>query len=164
MDSAISALALAAEPPHLDVMNHKPRDPEAFIVTPQMWRQILGYAAVFIVILVGMLLKIQADGITDYELSLFFNVFVMLQMWNLFNARCLGLSGSAFSGVFENKGFVCISFIIFAGQILITQFGGEAFRTAPLSAQDWAFIIIPTSIVLWAGEILRFIQRRSASA
>jgi Ca2+-transporting ATPase len=159
-----AALALAAEPPHKDVMNDRPRDPEAFIVTPKMRRQILGYAAVFIVILVGMLLKIQRDGITDYELSLFFNVFVMLQLWNLFNARCLGLSGSAFSGVFENRGFVCVSFIIFAGQILITQFGGEAFRTAPLSAGDWAFIIISTSTVLWAGEILRFIKRRSANA
>jgi Ca2+-transporting ATPase len=159
-----AALALAAEPPHKDVMNDKPRDPEAFIVTPKMWRQILGYAAVFIVILVGMLFKIQRDGITDYELSLFFNVFVMLQLWNLFNARCLGLSGSAFSGVFENKGFVCISLIIFVGHILITQFGGEAFRTAPLSAVDWASIIIPTSIVLWAGEILRFIRRSGANA
>ncbi|MDR3353828.1 MAG: calcium-translocating P-type ATPase, PMCA-type [Synergistaceae bacterium] len=159
-----AALALAAEPPHQDVMKNKPRDPEAFIVTSKMWQQILGYAAVFIVILVGMLLKIKDGGITDYELSLFFNVFVMLQLWNLFNARCLGLSGSAFSGVFENRGFVCIAFIIFVGQILITQFGGEAFRTEPLSAEDWAFIIIPTSIVLWVGEILRFIRRRSANA
>jgi Ca2+-transporting ATPase len=159
-----AALALAAEPPHQDVMKQKPRDPEAFIVTSKMWRQIFGYAAVFIVVLVVMLLKIQNEGITNYELSLFFNVFVMLQLWNLFNARCLGLSGSAFSGVFENKGFVCISLVIFAGQILITQFGGEAFRTTPLSVGDWALIIIPTSVVLWVGEAMRFIRRRSADA
>jgi Ca2+-transporting ATPase len=159
-----AALALAAEPPHQEVMNQRPRDPEAFIVTQKMWRLIFGYAAVFIVILIGILLRIQEGGITDYELSLFFNVFVMLQLWNLFNARCLGLAGSALKGMSGNRGFVYISLIIFIGQILITQFGGEAFRTTPLAVRDWAMIIIPTSLVLWFGEILRLIQRKSAAA
>jgi Ca2+-transporting ATPase len=155
-----AALALATEPPHWDVMDKKPRDPEAFIVTSSMWRNIFGYAAAFIVVLVSLLVTIRMEGISDYELSVFFSVFVMLQLWNLFNARCLGLSQSAFHGFFSNRGFVCIAALIFVGQIVMTQAGGEAFRTVPLSFTDWILIVASTSLVLWFGELLRWTARR----
>jgi Ca2+-transporting ATPase len=155
-----AALALATEPPHWDVMNQKPRSPEAFIVTPKMWRNIFAYGVAFIVVLIALLLNIEKDGVTDYELSVFFNVFVMLQFWNLFNARCLGLDGSALKGLLSNRGFVCIATVIFIGQILITWFGGSAFRTTPLTPGDFILIVAATSFVLWIGELFRFFIRR----
>ena len=86
----------------------------------------------------------------------------MLQFWNLFNARTLGLKQSAFTGLFENKSFVAIAATIFVGQILIIQFGGSVFRTVPLTFIDWISIIIGTSLVLWVGEIWRmFSQSKS---
>jgi len=95
----------------------------------------------------------------------FFTVFVMLQFWNLFNARCLGLNRSAFSGVWHNRGFMLIATAIFVGQIAIVQFGGSLFRTEPLSLRDWVLITAVTSVVLWIGELVRLVSRlRTSSA
>ncbi len=155
-----AALALATEPPNTKVMEESPRSPEAFIISPQMSKNIVVVGLSFLFILTGFLLYIGQDNqISDYELSLFFSFFVMLQFWNLFNARCLGLDKSAFANVIENKGFVLIAAMIFLGQVFIIQFGGEMFRTVPLSLNDWLLIIGATSIVLWIGEIARFLKR-----
>ncbi|ELS04090.1 plasma-membrane calcium-translocating P-type ATPase [Xenococcus sp. PCC 7305] len=155
-----AALALATEPPNPKVMEDSPRSPDAFIISPQMTKNIAIVGLIFLVILTGFLLYIGRDNqITDYELSLFFSFFVMLQFWNLFNARCLGLDKSAFANVTENKGFVLIATMIFLGQVFIIQFGGEMFRTVPLSLNDWLFIVGGTSIVLWIGELTRFFKR-----
>ncbi len=157
-----AALALATEPPHHEVMNRTPRNPDDFILTPVMSKSILTTGITFIVLLVAMLLYIQqTDGkVSNYELSVFFTIFVMLQFWNLFNAKCLGLAHSAFHNLFENKGFVAIASSILIGQILIVQFGGKIFRTVPLSIRDWVLIIAGTSLVLWIGEIFRWIRRQ----
>jgi len=155
-----AALALATEPPNNSVMQQSPRKPEAFIVSPEMAKNIFTVGPIFLVFLIGFLRYMNVDGsISNYELSIFFAVFVMLQFWNLFNARCLGLKQSAFTGLFANKAFVGIAITIFVGQILIIQFGGNVFRTVPLSFTHWITIIGSTSIVLWVGELLRFTQR-----
>lgn len=155
-----AALALATEPPSEKVMNKPPRDPEAFIISKPMAVSIFTVGIIFLVFLVGFLLKIQQDGeVNPYELSLFFSTFVMLQFWNMFNAKCFGLNNSAFSKVWENQGFITIALLIFVGQILMVQFGGDFFRTVPISLHDWLIIIGSTSVVLWIGEIWRFISR-----
>ena len=98
------------------------------------------------------------------ELSIFFTFFVMLQFWNLFNARCLGSNNSAFSNLGGNRSFLMIAAIILLLQIVIVQFGGEFFRTEPLTFKEWIMIIASTSLVLIAGEILRGIRRLNARA
>jgi Ca2+-transporting ATPase len=155
-----AALALATEPPHWDVMNRPPRRAADFIVTPRMARDIFGVAGIFLVVLVSMLLYILQDSaISDYELSVLFTVFVMLQFWNLFNARCLGRDESAIRGIGENKAFLAIACAIFVGQVLLVQFGGALFRTVPLSLTHWLQIVTLTSCVLWAGEMRRWYRR-----
>ncbi|HPO14828.1 MAG TPA: calcium-translocating P-type ATPase, PMCA-type [Candidatus Hydrogenedentes bacterium] len=157
-----AALALAAEPPHWDVMKRSPRKPGDFIVTKEMARNIFGVSGIFLVFLVGFLLFIgRDDQVTPYELSLFFTTFVMLQFWNLFNARTLGHSHSAFSGISQNKGFVLIAAAILIGQIFFVQLGGSVFRTVPLSLRDWMIIGVGTSVVLWIGEAFRYVKRRT---
>ncbi len=158
-----AALALATEPPHKSVMKRHPRKHDAFIVTRTMARNIFTIGGIFLVFLVAFLLYIQKDGsVSEYELSLFFSVFVMLQLWNIFNARCLGRTHSAFKGLIENKGFVAIALTIFIGQILFVQIGGTFFRTVPLSFKDWVAIIAGTSVVLWIGELWRMSKRLQA--
>jgi P-type Ca2+ transporter type 2C len=155
-----AALALATEPPNWSVMQCSPRHPEAFIVTKAMMRNIFLTGIAFLFISIGFLRYIRKDGeISPYEISVFFALFVMLQFWNLFNARCLGSKKSAFTGLLKNQAFVAIASAILVGQILIIQFGGDFFRTVPLSLDSWVNIITLTSLVLWVGEIWRLMQR-----
>jgi P-type Ca2+ transporter type 2C len=155
-----AALALATEPPHWKVMQHPPRKPNAFIVTKSMAKNIFVTGPIFLVILISVLIHMKnTGGATPYELSKFFAFFVMLQFWNLFNARCLGLNQSAFKGLGNNPGFLGIAVLILVGQILIVQFGGTVFRTVPISLTDWVVIIASTSLVLIFGELVRFSKR-----
>jgi P-type Ca2+ transporter type 2C len=159
-----ASLALATEPPHWDVMKSPPRKSTDFIISPPMGKTILGVGGLFIVALIAFLLYIQGEGgVTRYELSIFYTGFVLLQVWNLFNARAMGRKQSAFSNVLENRGFVGIVAAIIVGQFLITQFGGSVFRTVPLSLRDWILVILVTSLVLWVGEIWRWMGRRQQS-
>ena len=162
-----AALALAAEPPHNDVMNRGPRDPNAFIITPSMGRNITLIGGFFMVAMVGFLLLAKQrfphptipGEINDHGLTLFFSIFVMMQFWNLFNARCLGLTQSAFRGILANRGLVIIALAIGLGQVAIVQWGGAYFRTVPLTASEWVAIIGGTSLVLVVGETIRWAQR-----
>jgi Ca2+-transporting ATPase len=155
-----AALALATEPPHWSVMEHLPRNPETFIVSGVMGQNIIIKSLGFLLFLVAFLLYLGQDEIVNnYELSIFFAVFVFLQFWNLFNARCLGLTNFALHGLNKNPAFMLIAFTIFMGQILIIQLGGNIFRTVPLSWQHWLVIISVTSLVLWLEELWRLKQR-----
>lgn len=155
-----AALALATEPPSEKVMEVPPRNPEDFIISKPMAVSIFTVGPIFLVFLAGFLFYIQGDKVvTPYELSLFFTTFVMLQFWNIFNAKCFGLKESAFASLGNNWNFLAIAAVIFVGQILMVQFGGQIFRTVPLSLKDWLLIISSTSVVLWIGEIWRFVSR-----
>lgn len=155
-----AALALASEPSYKEVMKKKPRGINDFIISKGMMRDIFGVGVVFLAILLGILIWMNKDGeVSVYELSAFFTIFVMMQFWNMFNARTLGGNNSAFYKLGENKYFLAISALILVLQIIIIQFGGGFFRTQPLSVEHWAMIIAGTSLVLWAGELKRFIAR-----
>ncbi|MEP7290723.1 MAG: calcium-translocating P-type ATPase, PMCA-type [Chloroflexota bacterium] len=152
-----ASLALATEPARWDVMRRKPRKSTDFIISREMAQRIAGFGATFIVLLVGFLLVIAGDGIvTEHELSLFYATFILLQFWNLFNARVLGLDISAFKGLSENRAFPAIAAAILIGTILIIQFGGDIFRTVPLSVLEWLAIITLTSPVVLIREFLRY--------
>jgi Ca2+-transporting ATPase len=154
-----AALALAAEPPHDSVMRRPPRDPEQFIVTRPMAIFVFGLGLTFFAVLAGLLVYLGRGGMTAYELSVFFTVFVMLQFWNLWNARTLGKTTSAFAELLANRGFVLVALAILIGQILIVEFGGSLFRTVPLSLRDWLLIAAATSPVLLIGELVRALRR-----
>lgn len=160
-----AAGALASLPPNSKVMESKPRRSSDFIITPSMRWNILLTGLMFVILLFGLLhyFTDAAGEISRYNQSLFFTIFVMLQFWNMFNAKTYGVGGSAFSGLSKCLGFVVVALLIVVGQFLIVQFGGEVFRTEPITLRDWLLIIGGTSIVLWVGEFLRFFAgRRSA--
>lgn len=155
-----ASLALATEPARWDVMRRPPRKPSAFIISPAMGVRILGMGAAFIVVLIVFLLSIQRDGaVTRTELSAFYATFILFQFWNLFNARVMGLDISAFTGIAENKTFLAIAGAILLGTFMIVQFGGDIFRTAPLTATEWLTLLVLTSPVLLIGEFLRWSRK-----
>lgn len=156
-----AALALASIPPSASVMNEKPRKSTDFIITPAMRNNIFGMGLIFLVLLMGMLFWFEhlEGGMTIRRLTVFFTFFVMLQFWNLFNARVFGTSDSAFKGMSRSYGMELVVLAILAGQFVIVQFGGAVFRTEPLDLTTWLIIIFSTSLVLWVGELVRFIRR-----
>ncbi|MDE6826579.1 MAG: cation transporting ATPase C-terminal domain-containing protein, partial [Paramuribaculum sp.] len=175
-----AAMALASLPPSHSVMAEKPRRRSAFIINRPMWRDICLTGGILFVVLLGWLLLLEHisitslsqiphaewgrnTGLSPYELSVFFTTFVFLQFWNMFNARAFEDNRSALdlSGC---KGFMLIALLIFGGQILIVECGGQLFNVVPLSLTDWLLIIAATSPVLWIGEIIRLFRRRADSA
>lgn len=170
-----AAMALASLPPSKTVMKDKPRSREAFIINKPMWKSIVGVGGVFFLLLLGLLYYFEHTditcltqigsvpmgpntGLSGYELSLFFTIFVFLQFWNMFNARAFETGRSAFH--FKGcTGFLFIALIILVGQILIVSFGGQFFNVQPLLFIDWVIIIASTSLVLWIGEFLRLFRK-----
>lgn len=156
-----AALALASIPPSESVMQAKPRKSSDFIITPTMGWMIFGVGILFACVLMGMLIAFEhaPGGLTVHRLTIFFTFFVMLQFWNLFNARVFGTNDSAFKNITKTYGMEVVVLAILLGQFLIVQFGGEVFRTEPLGWQEWLMIILSTSLVLWVGELVRWIKR-----
>ncbi|MEW5846188.1 MAG: calcium-translocating P-type ATPase, PMCA-type [Bacteroidota bacterium] len=150
-----AALALATEPPHSQIMTQKPRSPHEFILSASILRYLMVTAALFYLILVGLLMFYKYNNhFSSKELTCFFNVFVLIQFWNLFNARRL-FGGVGLFSFSSNKLFVTIALTILLGQFAIVQFGGEVFRTVPLSGTDWLIHIILTSPVLVYGYMAK---------
>ena len=159
----LAAMALASLPPSREVMEEKPRASDAFIISSAMKRGILTVGGLFFLVTFAMLWYFeQGAGMDDIKLTVFFTIFVMLQWWNLFNARMLGSCHSAFRRIWACRGFLFVLLFVLVGQWVIVTFGGRMFRTVPLSWQTWAAIIGGTSLVLWVGEIYRFLKRRFA--
>ena len=156
-----AAMALASIPPSADVMNEKPRKTSDFIITKPMRYNILGVAACFLIILMSLIVYIKGLPSTEVPTALtaFFTVFVMLQFWNLFNASVFGTNHSVFKDSRHAFGMIGVAGIILIGQIIIVEFGGKVFRTVPLTLTEWLYIIGATSLVLWIGEIYRWIKR-----
>lgn len=155
-----AALALASIPPSESVMKEKPRKSSDFIITPSMRNNILGMGLIFLALLMGMLFLFNREGgMNTYRLTVFFTFFVMLQFWNLFNARVFGTTDSAFKNISTSYGMELVVLAILGGQFLIVQFGGAVFRTEPLDLTTWIWIIVSTSFVLWIGEAVRFFKR-----
>lgn len=158
-----AAGALASLPPNERVMKDKPRRSGKdgdFIITRPMAYNIFGVGIAFVVILMGVLYYFHAQtGLTPHDLSWFFSFFVMLQFWNMFNAKAFMEGRSAFANLKESKSFLFVALLIIIGQYLIVTFGGEMFSVVPLSLKDWGIIIGSSSLVLWVGEIARGISR-----
>ena len=151
-----AAMALASLPPSREVMQEKPRSKDAFIINKDMMRGIGIIGGLFFLGMFAMLWYFERiKGVDPQELTIFFCIFVMLQWWNLFNARTLGSHHSAFRRLWACQGFLLVLALVLVGQWLIVTYGGQMFRTEPLSLKLWLYIIIGTSPVLWIGEAWR---------
>ena len=178
-----AALALASLPPTKTVMEEKPRSVNEHILKG-MGAGILGVGGIFTAVLLGICIYFQHtdvtslmdvingtvswgenNGLSAYELGLFFTIFVMLQFWNLFNAKAFMTNKSAFNGISwkDTKWFILIAIIIFVGQVLMTEIPGlqEMFNVAEggINVLDWVIITAATSLVLVIGEIIRAVRK-----
>ena len=158
-----AALALASLPPSRDVMAEEPRKQTDFIISKPMAKGILLCSMLFFACSLVLLFWCKNSGtagIDIHELTIFFTVFVMLQLWNLFNAKSFGSNHSAFHRIYADRGMLLVLLLILVGQWLIVSFGGKMFRTVPLTWQEWGMIIAVTSLVLWIGELYRLLRNQ----
>ena len=153
-----AAMALASLPPSSSVMKENPRPRNAFIINRQMVRRIVGVGCLFFVLLLSLLYYYEHQGWSRYEQSMFFTIFVMLQFWNMFNARAFMSTDSALR-LKDCRGFLFIAMLVFFGQILIVTIGGQMFNVTSLKLTDWILIIGGTSLVLWIGEGMRWMKK-----
>ena len=180
-----AALALASLPPSEKVMKDKPRKTTDHIISKAMAKNILGVGIFFVILLFGLIQYFKhaditslsqfniadfghsffdfssGNGLSAYELSLFFTIFVMMQFWNMFNAKAFMSGKSALAILSQCSGFLAIACAILAGQFLIVTIGREMFNVVPLKLSDWGIIIGITSLVLWVGEIVRIFNKQS---
>lgn len=160
-----AALALASLPPSHEVMKEKPRKASDFIINKSIGFGILFCGIVFFLVMFALLVYCERrgkGGVDVHELTMFFTTFVMIQFWNLFNAKALMSHHTAFCHFLKDKGMILVLVLVLVGQWIIVTFGGEMFRTTPLSLHEWLLIIGSTSVVLWAGELWRAFKRMIA--
>ena len=160
-----AALALASLPPSHEVMKDKPRKASDFIINKSIGFGILFCGIVFFLVMFALLVYCERrgkGGVDVHELTMFFTIFVMIQFWNLFNAKALMSHHTAFRHFLKDKGMILVLVLVLVGQWIIVTFGGEMFRTTPLSLHEWLLIIGSTSVVLWAGELWRTFKRMIA--
>ncbi len=198
-----AAMALSSLPPDRRVLEEKPRNPDSFIISGQMFRRIAGMGVIFFVVLVGLwqllwhtditsvrdMLSMDSlrvfftefiskskpgASITAYESGIFFSFFVLLQFWNLFNARYFHTGRTMLQEIgdfFGNRprfneyfspAFLWILLVILVGQILIVTFAGTMFNVAPLSWQDWLWLLLLTSPVLVVSDIVGFVRHKTS--
>ena len=160
-----AALALASLPPSHEVMKEKPRKASDFIINKSIGFGILFCGIFFFLVMFALLVYCERrgkGGVDVHELTMFFTTFVMIQFWNLFNAKALMSHHTAFRHFLKDKGMILVLVLVLVGQWIIVTFGGEMFRTTPLSLHEWLLIIGSTSVVLWAGELWRAFKRMIA--
>lgn len=160
-----AALALASLPPSHEVMKDKPRKASDFIINKSIGFGILFCGIVFFLVMFALLVYCERrgkGGVDVHELTMFFTTFVMIQFWNLFNAKALMSHHTAFRHFLKDKGMILVLVLVLVGQWIIVTLGGEMFRTTPLSLHEWLLIIGSTSVVLWAGELWRTFKRMIA--
>ena len=185
-----AAMALSSLPADKGVLNEKPRKPDSHIINKPMMKTIFGTGLLFFILLGGLwqlLAHTSADSVSGlfnctfverskaylsaYDHGLFFSIFVMLQFWNIFNAKYFKTNRSLLQDIIDllrgnrqavketySMGFIWIASLIIVGQIIIVTFGGQMFTVAPLSPADWGWILVLTSPVLIVGDLVRYFK------
>ena len=152
------ALTLGLEPPREHLLKKQPIRRNASIVTKDMLLKIVTNG-LFIVTALLLLMSTQALGGTDVQqTTIVFTSFVLFQLWNAFNSREFGVT-SIFPNILRNKVMVGVVFVTFLIQILVTQYGGQVFKTVPLEFDLWIKIIGFTFSVVIFSEVVKLIMR-----
>lgn len=168
MDS-LAAIALASEPADERVLADKPRDRKEFIINRALLSAIFGFGGL-VWLSCSLLLWSRSNGMPFMDESLipfvdvkdakdiqfttiFFAGYMIVNWWNMFNARVIGKNKSIFDGLTGNFKFIGTAFLILAITIVIVQIGGQVFRTVPLSFEQWAAVLLVTSPVVIVREL-----------
>ena len=159
------ALALGMDAPPVDVMRRPPRRLTDRVIEAQMWVGIIWVGAVMaFVTLIALDLRLpggivgDSGSVTEAH-TMAFTTLVFAQLFNCFNAR--SDRTSAFNRLFTNRwlwGAIALSALL---QVAVVQlpFLNRAFHTTPLGLDEWLICLGLASVVLWAAEAKKLVER-----
>ncbi|KAL1806494.1 hypothetical protein ACET3Z_029562 [Daucus carota] len=118
----LGALALATEQPSKELMNKRPVGRTEPIISNIMWRNLIALALFQIVVFLTLQFRGKAIFSVDKDVkdTLFFNTFVLCQVFNEFNARNLE-NKNIFDGIQKSKMFIGIIGITILIQALMVE-------------------------------------------
>eukprot|EP01114_Cavostelium_apophysatum_P015310 TRINITY_DN413_c0_g1_i3.p1 TRINITY_DN413_c0_g1~~TRINITY_DN413_c0_g1_i3.p1 ORF type:complete len:1090 (+),score=320.14 TRINITY_DN413_c0_g1_i3:237-3506(+) len=161
----MASLALATQRPAKDLLDRPPYGRKVQLISPRMWRNILGQAAfqlsvIFVILYIGN--KLPYIGIPDdksdpIRSTIIFNTFVFLQVFNEINSRKLGNEINVFSGFFTNWVFLAVVGFTVTIQAILVQFGGAFVKTVPLDWKQWIFCVVVGFMAIPIGMLLRLV-------
>ncbi|VDP30778.1 unnamed protein product [Soboliphyme baturini] len=163
MDS-LAALALATELPGEELLSRKPYGRKKPIISRTMMKNIIGHGlyqltVVLVLIFAGDKIfdidcAIGRPGVPTQHFTLVFNCFVLMTLFNMFNARKIHGELNVFEKLFTNRLFCGIWLSCIVLQIVIVQAGGYVFSTVPLTSHQWLWcIFFSVGELLW-GQVV----------
>jgi P-type Ca2+ transporter type 2C len=160
LQDTLAALALATDPPTLELLDRQPEPKGSSLISFDMWKMIFGQsvvqlAVIFVLNFTGMrLFPTWDDGTMKTTV---FNTFVWLQIFNEINCRRLDNHINVLSGIPQNSFFIVIMVVMVSCQTLIIFFGGAAFSVQRLNGQQWLLSIALGFLSIPAGALIRVI-------
>lgn len=152
------ALTLGLEKVREHVMDKKPIPRNANIITKDMWGRIVSNG-IFMVVMLLILQLINPFNIPQKQMTTaMFTTFVLFQLFNAFNAREFN-KDSIFPNLFTNKYFLSAVGISFLIQVFVVTFGGNVFKTVPLSITIWLKVITYSITIIIFSELVKLIRR-----
>ncbi|GFF72276.1 hypothetical protein CNMCM6936_005295 [Aspergillus lentulus] len=158
-----AALALATDPPTAHILDRRPEPRSAPLINLTMWKMIIGQSIFQLVVTLVLnfagksIFKLHSEDDMERLKTTVFNTFVWMQIFNQWNSRRIDNGLNIFEGIFRNRWFIGIQFIIVGGQVLIIFVGGQAFSVKPLVGYQWGVSLILGVISLPIGVIIRLI-------
>ncbi|XP_060784114.1 plasma membrane calcium-transporting ATPase 1-like isoform X2 [Neoarius graeffei] len=161
-----ASLALATEPPTEALLLRKPYGRNKPLISRTMMKNILGHAVYQLTIIFTLLFA--GEKIFDIDsgrnaplhtppsehYTIVFNTFVMMQLFNEFNARKIHGERNVFDGIFNNPIFCSIVFGTFVVQVAVVQFGGKPFSCVGLSIEQWLWcVLLGFGCLIW-GQLI----------
>lgn len=169
-----AAIALCSEPPREGLLRLPPKRRDENIVSRSMRLTIFSTASFFVVAMLGLLVLMKGGWLADgsgpnperwdfsplniRQVTLFFTIYVLFQVWNQINCRSLTVEVSGLRGLWRNPTFLGIMAVTLVSQWLIVTFAGPVFAVEPLGVLDWLLVLLATSSVLVFAEVARRIR------
>ncbi|KAL3102112.1 hypothetical protein niasHS_003521 [Heterodera schachtii] len=165
----LASLALATEMPTEDLLKRKPYGRTKSLISRTMVKNIIGHGIYQLAVLFGLLFfgekfipglekerarELPHEAGPTMHFTIIFNTFVLMTLFNEINSRKIHGERNVFKGLFANPIFCTIWAITLVSQILIVQFGGRWFSTAPLTAIQWGVCFLFGVFELIWGQII----------
>lgn len=161
----LAALALATELPCERVLlSRSPEPKDAPIINRYMWINVTFQSTFQLFVQVVLLAVAHRTFSVEYfsieHLTIVFNVFVLLQVFNFFNARILSADGAVLDNLANSQTLLRIVLCIAVSQVVMVEYGGKFMGTTPLSLAEWVYCIVVGSSSLLVGWWTRWLIRR----